>query len=494
MDINEILEKLPPAPADVEKWIRRAVVKETYIIYNKKENRAVCTRCGHTFRADRFNMAHGTKGTCPRCKSEAVYKASGKGRINCTEYFRVMIFTHRGKDVYGTLWEIRADFTEIGPPQLSKWLSAVYLFSEKEQIYYKHHPGWAYGQEDWKRHKKIKLPQPPAGLYGNSYFRSTALYEKNLENVFLKSCLKYFWDESFLQKADFNAYGYVEYISLSLKHQSMELLRKAGFDELVREKVCDAYGVKRGIVNWRGKTLSKILGLPKRHIRRLRKANPGHRELDIFKQLTEKEKQMPDAFMRRITHYSRYIDDIREYTTLIKWYEYTQKRDVRAYDWIDYITACRKLGMDISRNKILFPENFQQAHDDVTQRVETEVGKKIDSQIRNATFDIEIEWGGLVLLMARTQTELNAESAALNHCVRSYGDKIIRGASYIFFIRKADAREIPYYTMETGINGGLIQCRGECNCSMTDDVKVFVERVLEDLRKILQQYQKRSAA
>ena len=57
------------------------------------------------------------------------YKASGIGRKNLTEYFRVLIFTHRGNTVYGTLTEVTAEFKEMGKPQLSKWLSAVYVLS-----------------------------------------------------------------------------------------------------------------------------------------------------------------------------------------------------------------------------------------------------------------------------------------------------------------------------------------------------------------------------
>lgn len=44
---EKILAKLPPAPAGVEKWIRERAVEKAYLIYSKKENKVVCTRCGH---------------------------------------------------------------------------------------------------------------------------------------------------------------------------------------------------------------------------------------------------------------------------------------------------------------------------------------------------------------------------------------------------------------------------------------------------------------
>ena len=61
MDMQEMEKILPPAPPGIEKWIRKEVIKNSYIIYSREKNEAVCTRCGHRFRADRFNMKHNEK-------------------------------------------------------------------------------------------------------------------------------------------------------------------------------------------------------------------------------------------------------------------------------------------------------------------------------------------------------------------------------------------------------------------------------------------------
>ncbi len=168
MDINEILDKLPPAPAGVESWIRKELVNKTYLIYNKKENKVVCTRCGHTYRADRIYIERNLEGECPRCHSKGTYKPSGVGRRNLDEHVRVLIFVHRGKTVYGTLTEVTVNFSPFGKPQLDRWLSAIYVFNDKEQIYYKNHPwyGWCkdnlgYTQKQAQRFMQI------ARTYGN---------------------------------------------------------------------------------------------------------------------------------------------------------------------------------------------------------------------------------------------------------------------------------------------------------------------------------------
>ena len=77
MNTEELKKMLPLAPAGVIRWIHKDVINKTYIIYDKNKDEAVCTRCGHRFRASRFEMKHNDKGSCPRCKSEGIYKSSG---------------------------------------------------------------------------------------------------------------------------------------------------------------------------------------------------------------------------------------------------------------------------------------------------------------------------------------------------------------------------------------------------------------------------------
>ena len=44
--------------------------------------------------------------------------------------------------------------------------------------------------------------------------------------------------------------------------------------------------------------------------------------------------------------------------------------------------------------------------------------------------------------------ELFEEGRKLDHCVGSYGDRIIEGRSNIYFIRWNDKPEAPYFTLE----------------------------------------------
>lgn len=496
MDINEILEKLPPAPAGVESWIRKELVNNTYLIYNKKENKVVCTRCGHTYRADRFYIERNLEGECPRCHSKGTYKPSGVGRRNLDEHVRVLVFVHKGKTVYGTLTEVTVNFSPFGKPQLDRWLSAVYVFNDKEQIYYKHHPWY----RSWERRNNIKLPAAAQvhNWYSTPKWIRTEIYEDNLEDVFKKSCLKYQYDRDFFDNNEFMPSDYISYISKSLKQQSIELLRKSGFERIAAARVFGFRGQK--CVNWRGKELKKILRLPMRHIKFLRRHDPRLEDLAIFQKLTEKEKlNAPFEFIEEIADIREwYLEQIVDYISPLKLIEYKHKKDLRGMfvnDWLDYIHNCEKLGMDTSRKNILLPEDFMEAHDTVAEKLEIETGRKQDEKIAAATFDVSIERGRLICYMARSQTELNKESRHLVHCVRGYGDSIARGNCYIFFIRKIEKKDMPFYTLELDKKGELRQCRGYKNCNMTEEIEVFVNEFVKDFKKILKiRNKERSAA
>lgn len=487
MEIKEILEKLPPAPAGVVKWIHKRVIEGSYIIYNKKDDKAVCTRCGHTFRASRFDMKHNEEGEYPNCKSKAVYKASGIGRKNLTEYFRVLVLTHRGKTVYGTLIEVIAEFKEMGKPQLSKWLSAVYVFNKDEQSYYKHVPEGFWQPEHWEKRKKVRLPRPASTMnfYAEPKFERTELYTENLKNVFEKSCLKYGWIPHLL--VEFDAYDYIRYIDLFLKYQSIELLAKAGFKRLVTDKIKGLTG--SGCVNWRGRSLEKILRLPHRHVKKLRGKGVDFRTLNVFQNLNEKERALPWKMIQKVVGVFTYYraEDIKKYVSIVKWVTWADNQAVHHGDWLDYIKDCEKLGLDIRKKSVLFPDNFDIIHMELSQKVDEEENRekneKIEAVARDYMIDIKDE--NFLIVIAKSQTELNMESAALCHCVRTYGDQVAAGRTIIYFIRKKSDPDKPYYTLEIHPDGTFIQCRGERNCIMTKEVEDFKDRVVAELNRML---------
>ena len=169
-----------------------------------------------------------------------------------------------------------------------------------------------------------------------------------------------------------------------------------------------------------------------------------------------------------------------------------------AKDWLDYLAWCKELKYDLTNMFFYFPKNFKKVHDRTAaeyqavqdkkaaekkrreeERIkrEAEVMKKLLEEMfkENAGIDnaFLIKGKGLILRVPRDTQEIKNEGAALHHCVGTYVDRVAKGQTHIFFVRRVEEPDTPYFTMEYN-NGRVIQCRGSHNCGMPSSVKAFV--------------------
>lgn len=509
-EIRTLIEKkLPPAPNNITEWIYQECVQKAYLIYSK--NKVICTRCGteQTIPSGSWAGLHGQEYCCPCCGAEATVLSAGRGRKKYRETFRIVIYVSRGKTVWASYWWIDADFTPFGQPELRRCLKAIYRLNSKHQDYFKHEVNYWSGNEYWEQVKEVKIPNVPRGMYFGWYrepaYEPLYVYPYNLNKVFRNTDAKYLVYGDHLRKINGSPQNFHRYLALGLKYKSIELLMKSGFDNLANSKII---GHGSGAINIRGDNLRKILRLPDRWIKKLRPWNPSNMELKTFQALTEEEKAVitRELLKDMREYYSpgsyndsleakliKYRAGIEEYAPFLKWLKYIinqswaqeEKRyrsNIRG-DYLDYIGTCEKLGMDITKKKILYPEDLKTAHDEVMKRYKAEENKIRDAAITMNARRIDYRIGNLMIVPALTQEDLNQESAKLCHCVKTYGPKLEKGECWIFFIRHADDPNEPYYTMETDISGKLIQCRGKSNCSMTDEIKQFTDSFITTLSK-----------
>ena len=108
---------------------------------------------------------------------------------------------------------------------------------------------------------------------------------------------------------------------------------------------------------------------------------------------------------------------------------------------------------------------------------EAEVMKKLLEEMLKENAGIDnaflIKGKGLILRVPRDTQEIKNEGAALHHCVGTYVDRVAKGQTHIFFVRRVEEPDTPYFTMEYN-KGRVIQCRGSHNCEMPSSVKTFV--------------------
>lgn len=488
-EMAEILKECPPSDPNMNEIIYHNVIREGYLLYDGKRNKAACTRCGYVWdiAPGEYSGCSHSADRCPCCESDLTCLSAGRGRMRFGEYHRVMSFAEKDGTLWAILNELMPVFDNFGRPDLHSKIRAVYKLNASEQRYWKLIEPWG-SKPYYTEPANITIPSPPGAIYGYSKYEDH-LYAEGLKDMILRSDCKYLYEDWMISDPKM---WMVPYMASELKYHSVELLRKAGFLSIANIKL-KGYGGAR-CINWRANSLERILKLPKRWVRFLREYDPSVGELEIFQHMTEEEKRAGGRKVATDIAHSyrdekRYREVVEEYMPFIKWIKYADGQEARykghlLSDYEDYMRIAASLGMDISKNSVKFPKDLKTAHDAVNAQwkaAKDEIKEKaiaakarlISDYIRN----------DLMIIAATSQEDLNKESAGLCHCVKTYGDKIARGDCWIFFIRDIRNPDRPFYTLETTTEGKMVQCRGLHNCSMTEEVKIFTEAFVKDLQK-----------
>lgn len=146
---------------------------------------------------------------------------------------------------------------------------------------------------------------------------------------------------------------------------------------------------------------------------------------------------------------------------------------------LDYWEMAEQLGMDLSSTQVRFPHDLFAAHDEAAIQLQArkEAGRAGLFRIRRRCLS---RWtfaaDGLLIRPAASQQELTDEGNRLNHCVSTYGARHAEGKTAIFFIRRTNRPNEPYYTLEFNEKELEVrQNRGKCNCPRTPEVRAFEE-------------------
>lgn len=193
-----------------------------------------------------------------------------------------------------------------------------------------------------------------------------------------------------------------------------------------------------------------------------------------------------------------------------------ERKQNMAHDWLEYIGWCRELKYDLDNKFIYMPNNFKKVHDRTAEEYKALQDKKAAAEkkrreklaakkmaetkkameeifSRNDGVDaFQIKGKGLILVVPQSGDEIRKEGEVLHHCVGGYVDRVARGETNIFFIRKADHPEKSYFTMEWRDNK-IIQCRGFKNCGMPADVQAFVKVFEKKMNEAIQGDNKKNA-
>lgn len=496
-----------------------------------------CTYCGKSGKVSRksIRLRNNEKGECPFCGSRVTIKAEGK-LAETTKDERWFLYVNPTKE--GVLLRyfkayrlIRKNYgLDMEWPNIlieefkHEYSRAFYDFSQ-EQLHVESY--------EWGVYKQHGLPRwcPDMGLIP---CMECILYPNNLPEAWEHTPMKYSALEVLSSNIPTVALRYEDAIRKYLKFPKLEWVCKMGLNSLAKDIIRDSgYSGMVGKVNYQGDTIYEILGLTKVNTRILQEIDGNNdvlRLLQVSQQIgfqfkAEQLREYYETFRcntdllkqanRKVSLHKlvKYIAKESERYPLgntggcwkYSYMRYREREDPRierkqnmAKDWLEYLDWCKALKYDLDNMFIYMPKNFKAVHDRTAieyqelqdkkaaaekQRREREAKRRMEKTKKameeifsnnEGTDAFSIKGKGLILIVPKSGDEIRNEGAKLHHCVGGYVERVAKGETNIFFVRKTEEPETPYYTMEWN-NNHIVQCRGSHNCGMTPEVEAFVK-------------------
>lgn len=330
---------------------------------------------------------------------------------------------------------------------------------------------------------------PPAET---SVPRSAMLYNQDMLEAVSGTCMKYSAVDIYIDKIVNNSqildkpWTIDWYFNQYRKTPYLEQLLKIGFYRITQSVMED-----HNCPEFRnGRTVLETLGVNKLQFNMLRAVgNPSVRDVMILQYantISQKDydilRYIKDDFYDKM--YEKYLD-MRAYTTIYKIKKYIDKNNINQRDYFDYVVWLREMDYDMRNEFNLYPKDFKKSHDEKSKeyikfqdkKAKEDIKRfnKLLKKLRKDASDVDamnLKIGGMFIRLPYKLSELKQEGQALHHCVGTYIDRVAKGETMIFFIRKESEPDKPFYTMEW--KGKVIQCRGLHNKDMTPEVKAFV--------------------
>ncbi len=482
---------------DLVEFVTNSVLLESRYLFFKTIlglQYAHCTHCNKHHRSEiKLKHKQEQKVICPNCRSSCKVRAAGISRKYMTDK-AVLVWYEKSvansEAITARVIEVRRDYSVTYENVQTMYnVSHMYLFE----------PGKS---EHWNYRSKCKTAYSG---FDKSYGSGSWVRFVSLDNILQAVKDTPFQYSTWEGYTKFDNIYYVsdmvEFFDLAARYPCVEYLTKLGFSKIIRNRMHGASTMNA--INWRGKTIEKVLRLDKSDIRDLRTCGLeyGPSELLYLQRIRRQGKTYTAweaYYLSRIdTEYyassifeatSAYAskDEVRAY--LLKQFQRKQSRGITtvASDYRDYLHQCEELGMSIAERRYLFPNNLHEAHQKATKKVKYKKDKELNMKIEGLYLKLQKQYffqtDNFLIRPIKNATEIFNEAKSLSHCVGSYAGRHAAGEVAILVVRRKTEPDVPFYTAE--IDGKTIrQCRGLKNCAMTDDVDKFISDFAESKLK-----------
>ena len=283
----------------------------------------------------------------------------------------------------------------------------------------------------------------------------------------------------------YQGYDIFKYLRLYRQYPQLEMLMKLGFSRIALSKtILKRCGTDKAFCKWLIANKALLQG---RHyyIDVIVRAYRTEKPLDLLQSYREaKLKLIHDSALEP-------LKELFKGKELERFFDYIAKQQTNPNAYLDYLKACRHLGIDMTEDKNVFPHEFRRWHD---IRIDEYATKKAmeDAEKRKelyAQFAAVAEKylslqhakrSAFVCIIAHSPADLIREGEALHHCVgrMNYDQRMVREESLIFFVRAKDSPDIPLVTLEYSPRSHkVLQCYGEHDHKPSEDILHYVNKI-----------------
>ena len=488
--IERINSQAVPLPEAVVDWMDRRMPR--YIIYEAGKTDGKCTGCGAVSNYKKLRI--GNTYTCPACKKRATAKTK---KTMVQEISRKFVYIQKIKNgVMVRFIERVYRFSEEGieRKENSETLRGAVEKGRRQYWYEEQYrwtsKGFTFGWQENKSNWSSRAQNNP--MYCNKNHRyerigEPEVYRRNIKGVIEDSSLKWLTDKgkdlirvvNNRQRYYVQISGFLDVYEALHRWPCLETLYKTGWDCLVGDIIYNCK-IKLGA---KEKKPQKILGIPKECLKEAKEA--------MFRAEDTQTYILKCQMIMKCTKDTELIQTIarKMTTTDIRFYFFEMGMSFKKtcafldnlksqdkYDYVDYLRMARAIGSDMTDEFVLYPRDVKTAHDAVMNVINERERKRKRKEAREKDASIQkvykrikkkfsYENDDFVLRPAKTNSELVKEGQTQHICVGSagYAGKMMRGESYILFLRKKDHPEKPFYTVEITPQYEIIQRHGKYN-------------------------------
>ncbi len=504
--VEEMMSRIPPLPIDWQDWIDDMLTHgRDYLIKAKTTKDWHCSACG---------------GTIPELQGE---KNARDGQdFECPLCGKKVILRKRKRTI-----EIRDRAHLIQP--IDDNVSVARHFSVSVEFFPVED---AKKEISWEEEVRLILNKDPkAKCACNIYWRQWSGFDNkgNPTNRRILRCYLYdggiaeaFRDTEYEPFA--RLFGelavarmHLDYNDMMIGSQDerfvgmMEMLFRGRFHRLLNEESgrISVWNYQyNGMLELNGTDAGQVLGIrDKQKVNRLRDRDGGTHMLVWMRWSDEYLQKVSDEeliWLERNSVWPSTLGLMDEHMTLTQIVNYVKRQQRESYpgmrgdkvieQWNDYLTMCERLKKNLDDEMVYRPRELKRRHDEAVNEIamrEAEIQANEYSERYGEAEAVlqkireKFEYAGKTfrIIVPMRIVDIVKEGRALHHCAGAtdrYFDRIKQNETYICFLRKNEAPENPFYTIEVEPGGTIRQHRG-----MFDE-----EPEIETVKPFLREWQK----